>query len=86
MRLICRHCNRGPANRPRGLCWRCFYTPGVRDLYPLTGSFGNLGLGFAEPTRLLAPTTARPGTAEKVEVFADRVAGGFALWHPGDAA
>jgi hypothetical protein len=31
---VCRHCNKHPVNRPRGLCWKCFYTPGVRALYP----------------------------------------------------
>lgn len=36
---LCRHCGREPANRPRGLGWACFYTPGVRDLYPSTSKY-----------------------------------------------
>ena len=36
---VCRNCNRGPVNRPRGLCWSCYYTPGVRDQYPSTSKF-----------------------------------------------
>lgn len=32
-RNVCRHCKRAPINRPGGLCWGCFYTPGVRGLY-----------------------------------------------------
>ncbi len=31
---LCRHCKRFPDYRPRGLCWRCYYTPAVRALYP----------------------------------------------------
>ena len=35
--MICRHCQRNKAIRPRGLCWKCYYAPGVRDQYaPLT--------------------------------------------------
>ena len=33
--MICRHCNKNKVNRPRGLCWDCYYMPGVRDLYPM---------------------------------------------------
>lgn len=32
--MICRHCSKLSACRPRGLCWRCYYTPGVKDQYP----------------------------------------------------
>lgn len=34
-RPICRHCNRKPVTRPRGLCWYCYYDLNVRDLYPV---------------------------------------------------
>ena len=39
MNPICRHCTKSKVNRPRGLCWSCYYTPGVKDLYvdPITG-------------------------------------------------
>jgi hypothetical protein len=33
-RRLCRHCKRSPDYRPRGLCWACYYSPGVRDQYP----------------------------------------------------
>lgn len=33
---MCRHCGQRKANRPRGLCWRCYYAPGVKALYPST--------------------------------------------------
>ena len=28
----CRHCGKSKVNRPRGLCWTCYYTPGLRML------------------------------------------------------
>lgn len=31
--ILCRHCCKKKANRSRGLCWHCYYTPGVRELY-----------------------------------------------------
>ncbi len=31
----CRHCTKGRVNRPAGLCWSCYYTPGVREMYGL---------------------------------------------------
>lgn len=30
----CRHCHESPVSRPRGMCRVCYYTPGIRDLYP----------------------------------------------------
>ena len=39
MTRLCRHCLRHKVSRPRGLCWTCYYKPGVRDLYPATGKF-----------------------------------------------
>jgi hypothetical protein len=34
VRSVCRHCHAEPVSRPRGLGWKCYYAPGVRDLYP----------------------------------------------------
>ena len=31
--MTCRHCKRKKSIRARGLCWRCFFQPGVRDRY-----------------------------------------------------
>lgn len=39
--------------------------------------------GF-EPTKEPSPTTAEPGSWEKVEVLAQRLASGEKLWHEGD--
>ena len=52
--MLCRHCNRVPSNRPRGLCWSCYYKPGVRDLYPSTSKFG------AAASRIASAECRRP--------------------------
>ena len=31
--MICRHCSTRKVTRPRGLCWTCYYTPGIKRLY-----------------------------------------------------
>lgn len=37
--MICKHCHHKKANRPRGLCWTCYYRTGVRELYPSESKF-----------------------------------------------
>src|SRR5206468_11603703 len=85
--MLCRHCNRVPSNRPRGLCWACYYTPGVRELYPSTSKFARRGVGNfcgrALPTAV--PTAALPGTPEKVAVLEERARTRQDLWHSRDA-
>lgn len=82
---MCRHCGKGRVTRPNGLCWRCYYTPGVREQYPPASKFARrgwlpTGAGPLPPE----PTAARPGSPEKVAVMEWRAAMGFQLWHPGD--
>lgn len=85
-RPACRHCRKANVNRPRGLCWTCFYVPGVRDLYPSTSKYARRGLGSYYATAPLPePTAAGPGTAEKMAVIEARAAAGQRLWHPLDA-
>ena len=84
---ICRHCGRAKVNRPRGLCWTCYYKPGVSDQYPSTSKYARRGEGnfcgnAALPT---TPTKAPPGSAEKLSVLAERARLKQALWHPDDA-
>src|ERR1700738_4931506 len=85
--MLCRHCARVPVNRPRGLCWSCYYTPGLRERYPSTSKFARRGIGNfhgrVELPRL--PTSAPPGSAEKVAILEQRARMGQALWHPNDA-
>ena len=81
--MVCRHCGRGRANRPRGLCWTCYYTPGVRDRYAPRCNRGVEDF-YGQP-QLPAPTRALPGTLEKVLVLEQRARLRQALWHPLDA-
>ena len=85
--MLCRHCQKVKSNRPRGLCWSCYYTPGVREQYPSTSKFAQRGIDdFNGPTSLpFAPTSALPGTPEKLAVLAERARLKQALWHPLDA-
>jgi len=85
-RPLCRHCNRKFVNRPRGLCWTCWYTPGVRALYPSTSKFARRGVpDYCGRSPLPSPTAAPPGSPEKVAVLEARAARGQALWHPADS-
>jgi hypothetical protein len=85
--MICRHCGRKRVNRPRGLCWSCYYKPGIRGRYPSTSKFGQRGIGNDNRTTPLPtePTVARPGTPEKVAVMEQRARRRQSLWHPSDA-
>jgi ribosomal protein L37E len=84
--MLCRHCGRSPINRPRGLCWRCYYTPQVRRLYPrrsfLPKAMRERSSRYPLPPY---PTRARPGTEEKINVLRQRVRQRWQLWHPRDA-
>lgn len=85
--MLCRHCNRVRSNRPRGLCWSCYYKPGVRDQYPSTSKFARRGVKDFNGRVALppAPTRALPGSPDKVAVLEQRARLGQALWHPDDA-
>ena len=84
--MLCRHCQKVKSNRPRGLCWSCYYTPGVRELYPSTSKFARRGVkDFNGRARLPEPTDALPGTPAKVAVLELRARLGQQLWHPLDA-
>jgi hypothetical protein len=85
--MTCRHCHESLVTRPRGLCWKCYYTPGVRDIYPSTSKFGRRGTGNFSSWAPLPPfpTQALPGTPEKIALLAERVRLQQSLWHPEDA-
>lgn len=84
---ICRHCSHSKVNRPRGLCWHCYYTPGLKDLYPSTSKHARRGFGNFTGCRPLpdSPTTAVPGTPEKLAVMEERARLGQAMFHPADS-
>jgi hypothetical protein len=84
--MTCRHCQKCNVNRPRGLCWSCYYRPGVRDQYPSTSKYARRGVGNfcgSAPVPTYA-TTAMPGTAEKIAILAERARNCQSLWHPED--
>jgi hypothetical protein len=85
--MLCRNCGKVPPSRPRGLCWSCYYQPGVRDQFPSTSKFGRRGLGNDNggPECLPVPTRALPGSPEKLAVLERRVMLHQSLWHPLDA-
>lgn len=83
----CKHCGRPKVNRPRGLFWQCYYTPGVKDQNPSTSKHARFGVrDFCGPAPLpREPTTARAGSPEKIAVFAARAEAGENLFHPEDS-
>lgn len=87
MTAVCRHCSKCKVNRPRGLCWSCYYTPGVKESYPSTSKYARRGVGNFNGNAPLpdAPTTAAPGSPEKLAVLELRAKLKQALFHPADA-
>lgn len=85
--MLCRHCQKVKSNRPRGLCWSCYYAPGVRERFPSTSKFARRGVGnFNRRSKLPPyPTDALPGTVQKVAALEERARLGVSLWHPLDA-
>ena len=85
--MVCRHCGRREAGRPRGLCWTCYQTLDIRTRYSSTSKFGRRGVldfyGTAELPE--SPTRALPGSAEKVSILQQRASRRQTLWHPEDA-
>lgn len=83
--LKCRHCGQHKRSlRPRGLCFRCYYTPGLREQYPSTSIYAVHGVGNEPAKKIPTPTTAAPGSAEKLEVLKQRAENGEQLWHEFD--
>jgi hypothetical protein len=82
---VCVHCNYSAANRPRGLCWRCYYLPGVKELHPSNSKYARRGVGNDTPRSPCEPTDALPGTTQKLAVLERRAALGQLMFHPRDA-
>jgi hypothetical protein len=80
----CRHCGRPASARWRGLCARCWTQKAVRRLYPSLHKCGARPRNFQGKRLPDRPTTALPGTPEKVEAMARRAAQGRQLFHPLD--
>lgn len=84
--MRCRHCRRARVCRPRGLCWQCFYTPAIRELYPANAKYTIQGFGLnVQDAKLPSrPTQALPGSPEKIAVMQQRARLGQELFHPLD--
>lgn len=84
--MICQHCQKSKVNRPRGLCWSCYYRPGVRETYPSTSKYARRGVAnfFGRATLPERPTAAPPGSPEKLAILEERARNKQALWHPDD--
>lgn len=81
----CRHCKKVKCNRPRGLCWSCYYTPGVKELYPPTSKYARRGVGLHAATRGEPKgTKAPPGSSQKKSVMAARAAAGLSIFGTAD--
>ena len=88
-RMRCRHCRRMRSNHGRGLCAACGKDPAVRELYPSkrprrAGAHA-LYESSGPALKVPEPTTAGPGTAEKLAVLIARAEAGECLWHHDDA-
>src|SRR5258708_22035569 len=72
--------------RPRGMCWSCYYRPGVRKQYPPTSKSAGRGVGnFCGTAPLPAVSTdAAPGSEEKITILEERAKNRQSLWHPDD--
>jgi hypothetical protein len=84
---VCRHCKDRHVNRPRGLCWPCYYEPGVKELYPPTSPYARRGIGHGNGTQPLpmTPTNAPVGSLAKLKVMYARLQRGEQLFHPNDS-
>jgi hypothetical protein len=86
---VCVRCKVNKPNRPRGLCWHCYYTPGVRERYGPTTVHGRRGIGHndsgAKPLDPRGGTAHPPGSLGRIAVMEERAELGYAILHPDDA-
>lgn len=85
IRKLCVVCNRSHISRPRGMCWRCYYNPEVKRVMS-TSKHARRGVCLGNELLPLPsePTSAEPGSEEKIMEFCNRASGGFRLHHPDD--
>ncbi len=88
----CIHCKRNSGCRPRGLCTTCYRKPDILSLYPIASKYARRGLAGGtrwrtEPDSLPLPpepTSAIPGSLEKMLVMQNRALQGYSIFHPLD--
>lgn len=83
---ICQHCNKSTVSRPKGLCWKCYHTPGVAEMYKTLSKYANRGVGhFSGRARPASDPIHEPKTRqEKEKILAGRAERGEELFHPDD--
>ena len=68
--------------------WGCYYDLGVRESYPslsVNGRRGSLAyLGHVVPPQAPEATDTPPGV-ERIPIYEERAAAGFAIFHPLDS-
>lgn len=83
--MLCRHCSNKKVSRPRGLCWRCFRTPGVKEKYVSGNPKAHRGVGNRAGESLpTAPTETPPKSPERLKVMMERAERGESVTHPRD--
>src|ERR1700676_5484794 len=80
---MCLHCLIRKANKSRGLCYSCYFRPGVRGLYPITSQFAPRNVGL-HCLGIGCPTAAVPGSQAKLDVMQQRAKDNVAITHPDD--
>lgn len=78
----CAHCGRETHLRPRQLCFSCYFTPHIRDLYPPLVEHGKDW--YSDRTSANQPCAFEPGSPEKIAEMARRYENGEPLHHPKD--
>jgi hypothetical protein len=73
-------------SRPRGLCWTCYYLPGVRHRYSRRFVARSVPDDYQKRPPAPFPTPAMAGSPEKVAILCIRAQLGCHLWHPLDGA
>jgi hypothetical protein len=82
----CRNCWQQRLLRPKGLCWKCYFTPGVRALYTPVSPRGNrFHDAQAEGAVPDEATQALPRSEAKLAELARRVQMRQALHCSGDS-
>lgn len=82
----CKHCGKKGVNRPRGLCWSCYYTPGVLEQYPSTSKHAYRSPVPAHSDGPLPAEIMPAGISfeDRLKVLEGRAARGESLFHPAD--
>jgi len=83
--MQCVHCNNSTGINivRRGLCWRCYRSPAIRQMHEAKIRRGPCSDNH-EPPMPAEPIRGEVSQAERAEILAGRVARGEGLWHPAD--